>query len=80
MLGRDADAEDAEFGHLAHDGVGDQLVGEVPAMRSRQHALVGEATELAADHVQRLVAQRLVDGRTVDQQGDQAARRSAVLP
>jgi hypothetical protein len=61
VLRRDAHAEGAQCGHLGHDLVGDQHVVQVPLVGPRRDALVGEAPELLAHHVQVGVDQRVVD-------------------
>ena len=63
-------AEDAELGHLLDDLHRDQLVALVPAVRERDDLLLAEATELIADHLQRLVDAEVAEVAVGDQLGD----------
>ena len=67
----DADAEGAEVGHRRHGRVGDQIIGEVPAMGVRNDLGIGEAAILVADRVEIGVVERLARPMPCRQRGSE---------
>ena len=67
MLFRDADTEDAQFGHFSDHIQRDQGIRQMPAMRMRRDAFAGEGAKLVADHVERVVTRALVRAFSIGQ-------------